>query len=62
MQFYSVVTRKKLEIPKSKIKLKKKGGRWFAVGEYTAKDKKTGKNKKYQAWRVLSKDQAKKMK
>ena len=62
LKFYSVVTRKKIEIPKSKIKLKKKNGRYFAVGEYMAKDKKTGKKKKYFAWRVLSKDQAMKMK
>lgn len=62
MKFYSVVTKKKIEIPKNKITLKKRNGRTFAVGEYMAKDKKTGKNKKYMAWRVLSKDQAKQMK
>lgn len=61
MQFYSVVTKKKIEIPKNKITLKKIKGRNFAVGEYMAKDKKTGKNKKYMAWMTISKDQAKKL-
>jgi len=56
MQFYSVVTKKKLEIPKSKIKLKKKGGRWFAVGLYKAK------GKTYEAWRILGKKDVEKLK
>jgi len=47
MEFYSVVTKKKIEIPKSKIREVVKNGRKFAVGKY-----KVGK-KEYEAWRVL---------
>lgn len=49
MEFYSVVLRKKIEIPASKIKTVTKSGRKFAVGTYTAK------GKTYTAWRVLGK-------
>lgn len=62
MKFYSVVTKKKIDIPDSKVKIVKKKGRYFAVGDYLAYDPKTKKKKKYQAWRVLSKEQAMKMK
>jgi hypothetical protein len=61
MQFYSVVTRKKVEIPASKITIKKRGKRYFAVGKYMAMNKKTKKKKSYDAWMVLSNDQAKKL-
>ena len=47
MQFYSLVLRKKIEIPEAKIRTVTKKGRKFAVGKYVAK----GKN--YEAWRVL---------
>ena len=53
MKFYSVVTRKSIEIPASKIREVVKNGRKFAVGKYTAKCKATGKQKEYEAWRVL---------
>lgn len=49
MKFYSVVLRKNIEIPESKIKMVTRKGRKFSVGDYTAK----GKN--YQAWRVMGK-------
>jgi hypothetical protein len=49
MEFYSVVTKKKINIPESKIKVVVKKGRRFAVGTYVAK------GKEYQAWRVLGK-------
>jgi hypothetical protein len=48
MEFYSVVLRKKIDIPASKIREVKKGGRRFAVGQYNAN------GKVYEAWRVLS--------
>lgn len=47
--FYSVVLRKKVDIPASKIKEVVRKGRRFAVGTYTAK------GKTYEAWRVLGK-------
>jgi len=47
MQFYSVVLRKKIEIPQSKIREVVKKGRRFAVGKYTAN------GKQYEAWRIL---------
>ena len=46
-EFYSVVLKKKIKIPQSKIETKIKNGRKFAVGEYTAN------GKKYKAWKVL---------
>lgn len=49
MEFYSVVTRKKIQIPESKIKYVTKSGRKFAVGTYTAN------GKTYQAWRIMAK-------
>jgi len=55
MEFYSVVLRKKIDIPKTKIREVIKGGRHFAVGKYMAKCKATGKMKEYEAWRVLGK-------
>ena len=47
MEFYSLVLRKKIQIPESKIKTVVRSGRKFAVGTYNAK------GKEYQAWRVL---------
>ena len=47
MEFYSVVLRKKINIPKNQVKEVIKKGRKFAVGTYTAK------GKEYQAWRVI---------
>jgi ribosomal protein L13E len=49
MEFYSVVLRKKINIPASKIKTVTRKGRKFAVGTYKAK------GKTYEAWRVLGK-------
>jgi hypothetical protein len=49
MEFYSVVTKKKIQIPESKIRTVTKSGRKFAVGKYTAN------GKEYEAWRVLGK-------
>lgn len=49
MEFYSVVLRKKIDIPASKVKEVLRKGRKFAVGTYTAK------GKTYTAWRVLGK-------
>ena len=51
MKFYSVVTKKNVEIPDSKIRTVTKSGRRFAVGKYKAK------GKTYEAWRVLGKNQ-----
>jgi len=53
MEFYSVVMKKKIKIPDSKIKEVVRKGRRFAVGKYMAKCKNTGKMKEYEAWRVL---------
>lgn len=47
MKFYSVVLKKKLDIPDSKIRNVVKANRRWAVGKY-----KVGK-KEYEAWRVL---------
>ena len=47
MKFYSVVTKKFVEIPESKIKNVTKSGRKFAVGSYKAN------GKDYEAWRIL---------
>lgn len=47
MKFYSLVLKKSIEIPTTKIKEVIKKGRRFAVGSYLV-----GK-KEYQAWRVL---------
>jgi len=49
MEFYSLVLRKKLNIPESKIRTVTRSGRKFAVGKYTAN------GKTYEAWRVLGK-------
>ena len=49
MEFYSVVTKKKINIPESQVKTVIRGGRRFAVGTYAAK------GKTYEAWRVLGK-------
>ena len=49
MEFYSLVLKKKIQIPDSKVKVTVRKGRRFAVGSY-----KVGK-KEYQAWRVLGK-------
>jgi ribosomal protein L13E len=49
MEFYSVVLKKKIEIPESKVKEVVRKGRRFAVGKYNAK------GKEYEAWRVLGK-------
>ena len=46
---YSVVLRKKVDIPDNKIKVVTKKGRQFYVGTYTAK------GKTYQAWQVKGK-------
>lgn len=43
---YSVVLRKKIDIPENKIKTVKKGKRNFLVGEYEAN------GKTYQAWQI----------
>ena len=48
VEFYSVVLRKKIDIPASKVKEVVKKGRRFAVGTYTAK------GKTYTAWRILA--------
>ena len=47
MQFYSVILRRKINIPDSKVKYIKKKGRLFAVGSYKVK----GITKK--AWRII---------
>lgn len=47
MNFYSVVLKKKIDIPMSKVKEVIRNKRRFAVGTYTAK------GKEYKAWRVL---------
>lgn len=53
MKFYSVVLKKKIDIPDNKVKEVVRKGRRFAVGKYMAKSKATGKMKEYEAWRVL---------
>lgn len=47
MEFYSVVLKKKIQIPNVKVKEVVRKGRRFAVGSYNAN------GKKYEAWRVL---------
>ena len=49
MEFYSVILRKKIQIPDSKIKIVVKKGRRFAVGKYEVK------GKIREAWRILGK-------
>jgi len=56
MEFYSVVLKKKIKIPESKIKTVVRNKRKFAVGKYTAK------GKTYEAWRVLGMAKPKKKK
>ena len=46
MKMYSVVLRKKIDIPESKIVKKKVKGRNFLVGTYEAK------GKTYKAWQI----------
>ena len=53
MEFYSVVLRKKINIPNNKVREVVRKGRRFAVGKYMAKHKATGKQKEYEAWRIL---------
>ncbi len=55
MKFYSVVTRKSINIPDNKVRNVVKKGRRFAVGKYMAKHKASGKMKEYEAWRILGK-------
>ena len=50
MEFYSVHLRKKVDIPKSKLRLVTKKGRKFVVGKYKVK----GDWK--EAWRIVGKD------
>ncbi len=47
MEFYSVVLKKKINIPDSKVRTVIRNKRRFAVGKYTAK------GKTYEAWRIL---------
>ena len=47
MKFYSVVLRKKIDIPLSKVKDVVKKGRLFKVGTYQAK------GKEYEAWKII---------
>jgi hypothetical protein len=49
MEMYSVVLKRKINIPDKDIKVKVRGGRRFAVGTY-----KVG-NRTLEAWRVLGK-------
>jgi len=56
MEFYSLVLKKKIKIPESKIRTVTKNGRKFAVGKYTAK------GKTYEAWRILGMAKTKKKK
>ena len=55
MEFYALVLRKKINIPDNKVRNVVKKGRRFAVGKYMAKCKATGKQKEYEAWRILGK-------
>lgn len=48
--FYSVVSKSKIQIPTENITVKKIKGRTFAVGAYTAN------NKKYKAYKILPAD------
>jgi len=47
MKFYSVVTKKFVDIPDKDVTYKVRGGRKFAVGKYKAN------GKVYEAWKVL---------
>jgi len=47
MEFYSLILKKKIKIPDSKIREVVKKGRRFAVGKYKAN------GKDYEAWRIL---------
>jgi hypothetical protein len=49
VSFYSVVLRKKIDIPTSNIKTVIRKNRKFLVGKYTAK------GKTYEAWKTTSK-------
>lgn len=49
MEFYSLVLKKKIEIPASKVKEVTKSGKRMAVGTYTAN------GKTYEAWKILPK-------
>ena len=49
MEFYSVVLKKKIQIPDKQVKTVTRKGRKFAVGKYKAK------GKEYEAWRILGK-------
>lgn len=49
MEFYSVILKKKINIPETNIVEKVVKGRRFAVGTYTVNGKKS------EAWRVLGK-------
>jgi hypothetical protein len=56
MKFYSVVLKKKIEIPDANVKYVVRKGRNFAVGSYTAK------GKSYDAWMTIAKNAVKKVK
>lgn len=47
MKFYSVVLRKKIDIPEAKVRYVNKKGRKFAVGKY-----KIG-TKEHEAWKIV---------
>lgn len=49
MEFYSLVLRKKINIPDSNVRVVLRNKRKFAVGKYTAN------GKQYEAWRALPK-------
>jgi hypothetical protein len=49
VEFYSVVLRKKIQIPPAKTRNVKRSGRNFLVGKYTAK------GKEYEAWKIVGK-------
>ncbi len=49
VKMYSVVLRKKIDIPESKIKYVTKSGRKFMVGSYEAK------GKQQTAWQIVGK-------
>ena len=48
-EFYSLVLKKRITIPLSKIKPVTRSGRKFLVGTYTAK------GKEYKAWKIIGK-------
>jgi hypothetical protein len=49
VMMYSVVTKKKVNIPEKDIRYINKGGRRFMVGKYMAN------GKQYEAWQVVGK-------